>query len=52
MNRCNSNAKNSTVTRSVSPYISHRKSVNNQVAVTQRSYNKPRLSHSVSDRRV
>ncbi|MFS8022954.1 hypothetical protein Hanom_Chr16g01445641 [Helianthus anomalus] len=52
LNRCNSNSKNPTVNRSVSPYISHRKSVNNPVAVTQRPYNKPRLSHSVSDRRV
>ncbi|KAJ0560252.1 hypothetical protein HanHA300_Chr06g0209401 [Helianthus annuus] len=52
MNRCNWNSKNSTVNRSVSPYISHRKSVNNPVVVTQRSYNKPRLNHSVSDGRV
>jgi len=53
-NNRNSNSNpNPTVNRSVSPHISHRKSVNNPAAIVQPSYsNKPRLNHSVSDRRV
>ncbi|KAI3818592.1 hypothetical protein L1987_12404 [Smallanthus sonchifolius] len=53
-NHCNSNT-NPTVPRPVSPYISRRKSINsaNPAATVhlQRPFNKPRLSHSQSDKR-
>ncbi|KAK1412245.1 hypothetical protein QVD17_33334 [Tagetes erecta] len=55
-NNCNSNSNpppNSTHRRSVSPYITGRKLTNslNPAASLQRPYNKPRLNHSLSDRR-
>lgn len=54
LNHCNSNSNtNPTVQRPVSPYLTRRKSINsvNPVTTVQRPYNKPRLNHSISDKR-